>query len=112
MPLDFFLVFLGTVLVVRLFLYLHPTPSPTLFHLRTHHYMTGALLGIIGLYSKNLFVFAVGLGLFVDELTYLLMGGRTQHDNYSTVSLAGTVIFVIVVFFLRDNIAQFAQAGL
>ena len=46
-------------------------------------------------------LYAVSLGLFVDELTYLLIGGKTHKDNYSKTSLLGTLFFVVLVFFLQ-----------
>lgn len=59
----------------------------------------GIFLGIL---FNSVIVYAIGLGLFVDELTYVFMKGETHEDNYSKVSLLGTVFFVIVVFFLQD----------
>ncbi len=39
----FFLVFLATVLVTRIYLYFWPIPSPTIRGFRLHHYMYGII---------------------------------------------------------------------
>ena len=110
----FFLIFIGVILFVRLFLYLKPTPGPTVSGFRIHHWMVGLLLlGVASLFIPlsstiswrvPLAIFAVGLALFVDELTYLLLGGQTHADNYSKVSLVGTSLFVGIIFFVRKHI--------
>ncbi len=102
MSTSFFLIFLITIVVTRLFLFLRPIPAPTIERFRMHHYMFGILGIILSLILRSPLIFAIGLGLFVDELTYILIGGKTHKDNYSKVSLAGTLLFVIMVFILKD----------
>lgn len=67
-----------------------------------HHYMYGLILIVLSILFESLILYAVGLGLFIDELTYLLMRGKTHEDNYSTVSLLGTAILVTAVFIFKD----------
>lgn len=102
MTVDFFLIFATTVLITRVYLYFRPTASPTIHGFRLHHYMYGLVLIVIGLIVQWLPLYAIGLGLFVDELAFILLRGKTHGDNYSWKSLAGTVLFVIAVFLLRD----------
>lgn len=99
---DFFAIFLATILITRIYLYYRPTSSPTLFGLRLHHYMYGLVLTVFGLLIDSLFVYAVGLALFVDELAFLLLRGTSHEDNYSWKSLLGTALFIALVFILRD----------
>jgi len=100
----FFTIFFATVLITRVWLYFKPTPSPTIKGFRLHHWMTGLFILIISILINNLIGFAIGLGLFVDELTYLLMRGKNHSDNYSKTSLIGTALFVIIVFIFREQI--------
>ena len=112
----FFILFLAVILVIRLFLYLRPTPGPTFGGIRIHHWVVGVLLLAVALlllavipsvYSRiTLTVFAVGLALFLDELTYLFIGGQTHADNYSRISLLGTAALVGLVFFLRKYLVM------
>ncbi len=97
----FFLTFLVTVIITRLFLFLCPIPSPTIGKLRIHHYMYGVTGIVIGLLLKSIFLYAVGLGLFVDEITYLIIHGKNHEDNYSKISLLGTFFFILLVYILR-----------
>ena len=102
MATEFFLIFLATVLVTRIFVYLFPIPAPTVNDFRMHHWMFGLLGVIVGVMFHSLFIYAVGLGLFVDELTYLLIRGKTHKDNYSKKSILGTIAFILLVFILKD----------
>lgn len=99
---HFFLIFLATVIVTRLFVFIYPVPSLTLMKFRIHHYMYGILGVILGLVFNSIIVYAIGLGLFIDELTYILMRGKTHEDNYSKISLIGTICFIVIVFILRE----------
>jgi len=98
----FFLVFLATIVITRVFLLLSPTPAPTIGNVRIHHYMYGLIAIMIAFVIHSLILYAIGLGLFVDELTYLIIGGKTHKDNYSAISLSGTLILIVAVFFLRN----------
>lgn len=84
-----------------MFLYFFPVTSPTIGDFRLHHYMYGIVGIVLGVIFSNLILFAIGLGLFVDEFTYVLIGGKTHKDNYSKASLLGTLIFVIIIFFTQ-----------
>src|ERR1017187_4592408 len=103
----FFLVFALTVVITRAFLFFYPIPGPRIGRLRTHHYMYGIVCVAVGLLIHSLTMYGIGLGLFVDELTYLFIGGETHEDNYSWISVIGTLCFVVVVFALRDYLTAF-----
>jgi len=98
---EFFLIFLVTILLARSFLFFKPISSPTIKSFRLHHYMYGIVLVVLGLILKSVAVYAVGAGLFVDELTYLLIKEKTHADNYSRRSIVGAIIFVFLVFVFR-----------
>ncbi len=99
---QFFVILLSTIIVIRLFLFIKPIASPTIGHFRIHHYMYGIIGILIGLLAHSILIYAIGIGLFIDELTYLIIKRKDHKDNYSKASLFGTLIFVIVVYFLRD----------
>ncbi len=98
---QFFYIFLATVLITRVFLFIKPTASPTVKGFRLHHYMYGIVLVVIGLMFHSLATYAIGLGLFVDEVSYLVIKGKTHKDNYSTKSILGTLALVLLVFICR-----------
>lgn len=100
----FFLIFVLTILVTRIVLFIKPVASPTIKGFRMHHWMYGVILIILSFIFSSITLYAVGLGLFVDELSYILIGGKTHRDNYSTKSLLGTVIFILAIYLLRNQI--------
>ena len=102
----FFLVFILTIIATRLFLYFKSTPAPTIKGFRLHHWMYGLLLIPVGIIFKDVIIYAAGLGLFVDELTYIIIRGKNHKDNYSRTSLIGTLIFIILIFFLRSYLVN------
>jgi hypothetical protein len=64
---------------------------------------------LVGFMLDSIIISAIGLGLFVDELSYLLLGGKTHADNYSRLSLFGTLFFVAVVYISRFQLVQLFQ---
>jgi hypothetical protein len=64
--------------------------------------MYGLLLIIISILLENILLFAIGMGLFIDELTYLIIRGKSHEDNYSKISLLGTLIFIILIFLFKN----------
>ncbi len=103
---KFFLIFFATIVITRLVVFIYPIAGPTVGGLRIHHYMIGILLILIGIFSRSVIVYAIGLGLFIDELAYLIINGKTHQDNYSLVSLLGTLGFVVVIFLFRECFAK------
>lgn len=102
---EFSILVAGTVVITRIWLYMRPRASPTILGFRLHHYMFG-LVGIVaGLVLHMLAVYAIGMGLFIDEVTFLLIGGRTHEDNYSKASLAGTALLVCLTIALSRYLA-------
>ena len=102
----FFLLVSITVVITRLFLAIYPIPAPTIKRFRVHHYMYGAGLILIGLSVHWIVAYAIGIGLFLDELTYLFLRGTTHKDNYSAPSLLGTLFFVALVFAVRTFLVK------
>lgn len=66
--------------------------------------MYGIVLTLAGIIFSSIFVFAIGLGLFVDELGYLMMGGKTHKDYCSKISLILSGLFIILVYFFREQL--------
>lgn len=99
---QFALVALATVIVTRIFLYLKPISSPTIRNFEMHHYMYGLALIPLGIYLESIALYAIGFGLFVDELTFVLIKGRDHKDNYSKKSLAGTTLFTGIMFMSKS----------
>ena len=42
--------------------------------------------------------------MFVDEITYLVIGGESHDDNYSAFSLGGTLLLVVFVFIFKEQL--------
>ncbi len=105
-PTTFGVIFLATVLVTRIALWAKPVASPTIRGFRMHHYMYGIALAIIGAIHHSVWFYAIGLGLFVDELGYLCIGGKTHADNYSDRSLFLTCFFAALTFIFREELVR------
>jgi len=101
---TFFLIFIITVVVTRVFLYFKPIASPVIKGFRLHHYMYGLILSVLGIVLGSVTIFAIGIGLFVDELGFLLIGGKTHKENYSKLSLILLCTFVILVYIFKSQL--------
>ncbi|MBI1968689.1 hypothetical protein HYS49_02160 [Candidatus Woesearchaeota archaeon] len=102
--LYFFAIFFITILIIRTFLYVHPTPGPTINGFRIHHYMFGLVLAPIGALAGSIALYAMGVGLFIDELGYLIIGGKTHEENYSKASLLLLGLFIMLTFLFREQL--------
>lgn len=51
-------------------------------------------------------LYAIGIGLLIDESTFLLIGGKTHRDNYSALSLAGTAALIVTIYLTRTALAN------
>ncbi len=106
----FFLFFLGTIAAVRLLLVSHKMAGPTIFGLRIRHYMPGIALLIFAFLIHNLTLYAIALGLIVDETPVVLVKGPGNKDEYwrgcedyhTSWSFAGVLIIVLFVFIFRN----------
>jgi len=105
----FIIIFISTILIIRLFLYFKPISSPTIEGFRLHHYMYGLILIPIGMLLTNITIYAVGLGLLINEFPYILLKGKNHKDNYSIKSLLGVLMLMIVVVLLKDYLIFFYE---
>ncbi len=102
----FFSIFFTTILVTRVGLLVRRTSSPTIRGFRLHHYMYGLCILPVGVLLHSVWTSAVGLGLFIDEATYLCIGGKSHEDNYSWTSLLGTAAFIVLTFVFRVELTH------
>ncbi len=101
----FFLVFIVTILITRVELIPRRVHSPTIHGFRLHHYMYGLVLIVVSLFFSNLTLYAIGLGLFVDELPQLITGSwRNWNDYYSVKEIVRVMVLVVLVYFLSSYI--------
>ncbi len=61
----FFVIFVITILIIRIFLYIKPTPGPTINGFRTHHYMYGLVLAPIGVLVGSVTIYGIELGFLL-----------------------------------------------
>jgi len=102
--LYFFLIFFATIILTRVFIFIYPISAPTINGFRTHHYMYGIILASIGALLGSIAIYAIGLGLFVDELGYLIIGGKTHEENYSKQSLLLLGFFIVLTYIFREQL--------
>lgn len=95
----FFLVFVLTIAITRLFLLSSDIASPTVWGLRLHHYMYGVVLLVASIWVYRTTLSAVGLGLFVDELPQLVRNDfNTWYDYYSPINMGLVFVLVVIVY--------------
>ncbi len=66
--------------------------------------MYGLLLLPVAFYISSPALYAVGLGLFIDELPFLLLRGKTHQDNYSAKSLLGLFVCIALVYLIYAQV--------
>lgn len=105
---KYFLFTMITIILTRLWVYLFNKPSPTIRNFRTHHWMYGLLftiiLFLISNFYTNIYLLAIGMGIFLDEIGFILIRGKTHEDNYSPKSFMILLFFILLLFIFRENI--------
>lgn len=99
---NFFLFFLAAIVLARTIIFIYPNVMVTVGDVRAEHYMLGVVLILVGIFSRSVILYSLGLGLFIDQLAYLIIGGKTDQDYFSEVSMLGTLGFVIVILLCRE----------
>jgi hypothetical protein len=112
---KFFLVVLATVLLFRLVLFFAPASS-FFFEDYYHHVYIGVLLVFIfafvnyELHQRFFYVFAIAIGLIVDEIIYLIPIPIEQHIGkepyFSFVSFGLMFVGLGLVYLLRGLIVK------
>lgn len=101
MATEFYILFFLTILLTRVFLYYRRINGPLIRGLRIHHYMYGVVVVLVGIIVRSLPLYAIGLALFVDELTFLFMSPKDYTTYLSRKSLIGTLLLIFIVYLLR-----------
>jgi len=107
---KFFLCNFITIIITRIFVYLINKPSPTIKNFRTHHWMFGLaftiILFCISSFYTNIYLLSISIGIFLDEIGFIMINGQTHEDNYSPKSFMILMIFILLLFIFRANIVD------
>lgn len=108
---KYFLFTLITILVTRFTVYFLNKPSLTIKTFRTHHWMYGLLFTIIlfciSKFYTNIYLLSISMGIFLDEIGFIIIRGQTHEDNYSPKSFMILIFFILLLFIFREKIISF-----
>ncbi len=108
-----YLSFILTIVIIRVGVFLIPGVDITVGKFILHHFWFGVLLLMInffikeGRFNQKFILFGIGLGLFLDELIFMLLGGGGDLQYWNIYSVIGTMLIVLLIFFLRGEILGF-----
>lgn len=106
----FYLIFVLTILAIRLEVFLFPTNKIIVDGIRINHFWIGVIFILIVLFllkNYNLFkmvLFSIGLGIVADELIFMILGDRTINAYWSVYSITGLIISMVIVFIFREKL--------
>lgn len=108
---KYFLFMVITILITRILVYLFNKPSPTIKNFRTHHWMYGLFFTIIlfciSNFYTNMYLLSICMGIFFDEIGFIIIKGKNHEDNYSPQSFMILIFFIILLFIFREPIVNF-----
>lgn len=108
---KYFLCTIVTIFITRVWVYIFNRPSPTIKNFRTHHWMYGLLFTVILIciskFYTNIYLLAISMGIFLDEIGFILIRGKNHEDNYSPKSFMIIIFFIILLFIFRGVIIDF-----
>lgn len=107
----YFLITMITIVITRILVYIFNKPSPTIKNFRTHHWMFGfifiLILFCISSFYTNIYLLSISTGIFLDEIGFIILKGKTHEDNYSPESFMILLFFILLLFLFRENIVRF-----
>ena len=105
---KYFLFTMTTIIITRILVYIFNKPSPTIKNFRTHHWMFGLVFTImfflISNFYTNIYLLSISMGIFLDEIGFIILKGKTHKDNYSPKSFMILIFFILLLFIFRKNI--------
>lgn len=112
---KYFLFTIITIVFTRILVYIFNKPSPTIKNFRIHHWMYGLIFTIIlfciSSFYTNIYLLSIGMGIFLDEIGFIIIRGKTHEDNYSPKSFMILMFFIVLLFLLRENIINLYLAN-
>lgn len=108
----FYFIFVLTILVIRLEVFLFPSNKIIVAGIRINHFWIGVILILfVLLLSKRynglrIAIFSIGLGLVADELIFMIFGNRTINDYWSIYSISGLIMTMIIVLVSRKKLVR------
>lgn len=104
---TYFLTVSVTVLIVRVLVFIFPKPSPTVGGFRLHHWMYGAFLTTLLILVRgifhNIYLLAIFMGIFLDEVGFIVIRGKDHEDNYSPESFMWIMFFYDFGFYFEES---------
>jgi len=97
---------------MRLFVYLVPEVDIIFFGIVIHHFWFGLILSLMifllptRLRVIKIILLALGLGLMIDQIIFLLLGGGKDREYWAFPSLFGAVIVTIAIYFYREKLLK------
>ena len=108
---KYFFFTMATILLTRVWVYIFNKPSPTIKNFRTHHWMYGLLFTLllfcIASFYTNVYLLSISMGIFLDEIGFILIRGKNHEDNYSPKSFMILLFFILLLFVFRESIINF-----
>ncbi len=65
------------------------------------------LLFFISKFYTNVYLLSIGVGVFLDEIGFILIKGKTHEDNYSPKLFMIIILFILFLFIFRESIINF-----
>jgi hypothetical protein len=110
---KFYLIFLSTIVAIRLWVFFFPLWKIIMNGIIIHHFWIGLIILLIAFVIQKKYtsvveiIFPVSCGIITDELVYILFRGNTVSQYWSGYSIYGCIVISIIVFIFRRKIVKY-----
>lgn len=86
-----------TVLIARLSVIFFPEREVRIFGLVIHHFWYGIIFLVLVFFlprEMKYLILGIGIGLLLDELIFIIYGGKNDIDYWAPISSIGTIVLL------------------
>ena len=108
----FYILLILTIISIRLGVFLIPEVDVSFIGLNIHHFWFGVIIVLIALIVPKKYdwvkivLYAIGLGLIVDQLVFMLLGAGKDAQYWALPSLFGAIIIALIILPFRQKITD------
>ena len=100
---------ISTIILVRISIIIFPEIDVKIANFVIHHFLFGVILIILSYFipkhcNLKVWIMGLGIGLFIDQLVFVILGAGKDAQYWAFPSFAGALGLSLLIFPFREKI--------